>query len=108
MYLTLSPKLSKRDKQNLAFFYCSPVAAKIFLEQKTMSIGDQRREWLADERYTGDRELEKPLGAVQMGFIYVNPGTDLDSFDLKKKNCSSSLSLSTVPCPSSQETLRRI
>ncbi len=30
-------------------------------------------EWLADERYQGDRELANPLGAVQMGLIYVNP-----------------------------------
>ena len=30
-------------------------------------------EWLADERYSGDRELANPLGAVQMGLIYVNP-----------------------------------
>ncbi|MEP1207801.1 MAG: catalase/peroxidase HPI [Rhizobiaceae bacterium] len=30
-------------------------------------------EWLADERYSGDRELEGNLGAVQMGLIYVNP-----------------------------------
>jgi catalase-peroxidase len=29
--------------------------------------------WLGDERYTGDRELDSPLGAVQMGLIYVNP-----------------------------------
>ena len=31
------------------------------------------REWLGDKRYTGDRELENPLAAVQMGLIYVNP-----------------------------------
>jgi catalase-peroxidase len=31
------------------------------------------REWLGDKRYTGDRHLESPLAAVQMGLIYVNP-----------------------------------
>ena len=30
-------------------------------------------QWLGDKRYTGERELENPLGAVQMGLIYVNP-----------------------------------
>ena len=33
----------------------------------------QEAEWLGDKRYSGDRELENPLGAVQMGLIYVNP-----------------------------------
>jgi catalase-peroxidase len=33
----------------------------------------KEKEWLTNERYTGDRELEKPLAAVQMGLIYVNP-----------------------------------
>jgi catalase-peroxidase len=31
------------------------------------------KEWLGDQRYTGDRQLENPLAAVQMGLIYVNP-----------------------------------
>ncbi|MFN3580761.1 MAG: catalase/peroxidase HPI [Pseudomonas sp.] len=31
------------------------------------------KDWLGDERYSGDRELANPLGAVQMGLIYVNP-----------------------------------
>lgn len=33
----------------------------------------KEQKWLADERYKGDRELENPLAAVQMGLIYVNP-----------------------------------
>ena len=33
----------------------------------------KEKEWLGDERYSGDRELENPLAAVQMGLIYVNP-----------------------------------
>ena len=33
----------------------------------------KENEWLANNRYTGDRKLDKPLGAVQMGLIYVNP-----------------------------------
>jgi catalase-peroxidase len=33
----------------------------------------REREWLGDERYTGDRDLAHPLAAVQMGLIYVNP-----------------------------------
>ena len=33
----------------------------------------KENEWLANDRYTGDRELDMPLAAVQMGLIYVNP-----------------------------------
>lgn len=33
----------------------------------------QEKEWLGDQRYSGDRDLENPLAAVQMGLIYVNP-----------------------------------
>src|ERR1700726_1281563 len=35
--------------------------------------GGPERTWLGDERYSGERELQQPLGAVQMGLIYVNP-----------------------------------
>ncbi|RUO48475.1 catalase/peroxidase HPI [Pseudidiomarina donghaiensis] len=41
-------------------------------EPDTVYWGPEK-EWLADERYSGDRELERPLAAVQMGLIYVNP-----------------------------------
>ena len=37
------------------------------------STGAPRVQWLADARYSGDRELANPLAAVQMGLIYVNP-----------------------------------
>ncbi len=47
-------------------------------DAKTSGIRRRRdwgneKEWLADNRYSGDRELENPLAAVQMGLIYVNP-----------------------------------
>jgi catalase-peroxidase len=41
-------------------------------EPEQMSWGTED-EWLGDERYSGDRELAEPFGAVQMGLIYVNP-----------------------------------
>ena len=39
---------------------------------ESVNWGSERK-WLADERHSGDRELADPLGAVQMGLIYVNP-----------------------------------
>jgi catalase-peroxidase len=39
----------------------------------TWSTGVMRKKWLEDQRYSGDRKLAKPLAAVQMGLIYVNP-----------------------------------
>ena len=41
-------------------------------EPKDIYWGPENK-WLDDQRYTGDRQLENPLGAVQMGLIYVNP-----------------------------------
>ena len=38
-----------------------------------MTSWGPERTWLGDERYTGDRQLDNPFGAVQMGLIYVNP-----------------------------------
>ena len=42
-------------------------------EQDDVTNWGRETEWLGDERYTGDRELTGPFGAVQMGLIYVNP-----------------------------------
>ena len=46
--------------------------ADVFEPEEDIYWGPES-EWLADERYTGERELATPLGAVQMGLIYVNP-----------------------------------
>jgi catalase-peroxidase len=46
--------------------------ADIWEQEQDIYWGSETK-WLGDERYTGDRELENPLGAVQMGLIYVNP-----------------------------------
>jgi catalase-peroxidase len=42
-------------------------------EQDDVTNWGVETEWLGDERYSGDRELDNPFGAVQMGLIYVNP-----------------------------------
>ncbi|KJK26331.1 hydroperoxidase [Burkholderiaceae bacterium 16] len=44
----------------------------VYEPDESVYWGDEA-EWLADKRYTGDRNLENPLAAVQMGLIYVNP-----------------------------------
>ena len=46
--------------------------ADIWAPEEDVYWGPER-DWLGDERYSGDRELADPLGAVQMGLIYVNP-----------------------------------
>jgi catalase-peroxidase len=46
--------------------------ADVWEPEQDINWGSEK-EWLADKRYSGDRELENPLAAVQMGLIYVNP-----------------------------------
>ncbi len=46
--------------------------ADVWEPQEDIYWGSEK-EWLGDKRYTGNRELENPLAAVQMGLIYVNP-----------------------------------
>ncbi len=46
--------------------------ADIWEPEQDINWGNET-EWLGDKRYTGERELDHPLGAVQMGLIYVNP-----------------------------------
>ncbi len=45
---------------------------EIWAPEEDVNWGPETK-WLGDERYSGDRELANPLGAVQMGLIYVNP-----------------------------------
>ena len=83
--------VKKKYGQNLSWADLMVLAGNCALESmgfKTFGFGGGRAdvwepqedvywgsetEWLGDKRYTGDRELENPLGAVQMGLIYVNP-----------------------------------
>jgi catalase-peroxidase len=83
--------VKKKYGQNLSWADLMILAGNVALEQmgfKTFGFGGGREDvweadedvywgpehtWLGDERYTGQRDLEEPLGAVQMGLIYVNP-----------------------------------
>ncbi|MFF4350243.1 catalase/peroxidase HPI [Streptomyces sp. NPDC001530] len=83
--------VKKKYGQNLSWADLMILAGNVALETmgfKTFGFGGGRPDvwepdedvywgpettWLDDQRYTGDRELEDPLGAVQMGLIYVNP-----------------------------------
>ena len=61
----LSPWVSRR----LVLLADGPTSGSL----KKTSTGAPEADWLGDSRYSGDRELADPLGAVQMGLIYVNP-----------------------------------
>jgi len=60
------------DTMGLATFGFGGGREDIWAPEEDVYWGPES-EWLADERYRGDRELEGPLAAVQMGLIYVNP-----------------------------------
>lgn len=83
--------VKKKYGQSISWADLMVLTGNVALEQmgfKTFGFGGGREDvweaeedvywgpenvWLDDQRYTGDRELENPLGAVQMGLIYVNP-----------------------------------
>ncbi|PAZ17658.1 catalase/peroxidase HPI [Streptomyces sp. SA15] len=83
--------VKKKYGQNISWADLMILTGNVALEQmgfETFGFGGGREDvwepeedvywgpettWLDDKRYTGDRELENPLGAVQMGLIYVNP-----------------------------------
>ena len=60
------------DTMGLPTFGFGGGRADIYSPEEDIYWGPEA-EWLGDERYSGDRELANPLGAVQMGLIYVNP-----------------------------------
>jgi catalase-peroxidase len=60
------------ESMGLATFGFGGGRADIWEPEEDVYWGPET-EWLGDERYSGDRELDDPFGAVQMGLIYVNP-----------------------------------
>jgi catalase-peroxidase len=60
------------ESMGLEMFGFAGGRADVFAPEDDIYWGPETT-WLGDERYQGDRELENPLGAVQMGLIYVNP-----------------------------------
>ncbi len=60
------------DSMGLQTFGFGGGRADIWEPEQDVYWGSER-EWLADQRYSGERDLDNPLAAVQMGLIYVNP-----------------------------------